>query len=214
MQSQSWLPVVLGFVMGMRHAFEPDHLAAVGALSAGESKVRRLTQLGGLWGAGHLSTVTLGVIILTTLRVTLRTQHLLWFELPVAFMLLALGASTFARTIGQRGSPTAVPPPARRPVSPLWWSYVAGLVHGLAGTGALVILVAGTFPDVMMGYAYVILFGTGAMLGMALITSVLAFPLSAVSRWPLASRGLTAVTGLYGILIAFTIFTQIMRAHG
>ncbi len=213
MLSQSWLPVVLGFVMGMRHAFEPDHLAAVGALSVGESKVRRLTQLGGLWGAGHLSTVTLGVIIVTTLRVNLRMQHLLWFELPVAFMLLTLSGITIAGTLGKRVSQTPAPGTASRPVRPLWWSYVAGMVHGVAGTGALVILVAGTFPDVTIGYVYVLLFGTGAMLGMALLTSVLAFPLRVVRCWPAATRGLTAVTGLYGIMVAFTIFAQITRSH-
>ena len=212
MDAHSWLSVVLGFGLGMKHALEPDHLVAVTTLMRGESGRGKLLRLGAFWGAGHLTTVALGVGLLTALRVTLRDEQLLLFETPVAVMLIGLGLWTLSTAFGRRGIPNKdrqLPQSAPRPS---WWSYAVGSVHGLAGTGALVIFVAATFPDMSSALLYVVLFGIGAMLGMALITSTLAYPLRALEGRPQLYRALTAGAGGLSVALGVGIFVELRRS--
>lgn len=210
MAAHAWIAVFVGFGLGMKHALEPDHLVAVTTLMRGESRRGKLIRLGALWGAGHLSTVALGVGILTALRVTLDAGHLLLFEAPVAAMLIGLGLWTLA-------SAMSVPSPNESRtinpglVRPAWWSYAVGSVHGLAGTGALVIFVAATFTDASMALSYVVLFGIGAMLGMALITSALAYPLRALQGRPMLYRVITASAGGLSVFLGASIVVALVR---
>lgn len=246
----------------MKHALEPDHLVAVATLVRGESRVWRLVKLGALWGAGHLSTVALGVAILTTLRVTVSAEHLVLFETPVAAMLIGLGGWTMLGAIATGGGPLAQyvshvhggahagapagahvgtsavagaaaqaaahghahaydagahgagdthqPPFAGRP-RPAWWSYAVGSVHGLAGSGALVMFVAATFPEPRMAVSYVVLFGTGAMLGMALITSTLVWPMRMMERRPMVLRAVTGVAGALSVMLGAGVVVEVVK---
>ncbi|MBL0172041.1 MAG: hypothetical protein IPP90_15215 [Gemmatimonadaceae bacterium] len=208
---------MVGFGLGMKHALEPDHLVAVSTLMRGESRRGRLMQLGALWGAGHLSTVALGVGILTALRITLVADHLVLFEVPVAAMLIGLGLWTLVGAAGQSGNDpnrSRHENAVRSSPRPAWWSYAVGSVHGLAGTGALVIFVAATFPDVPTAITYVVLFGVGAMLGMALITSTLAYPLRALEGRPTLYRMVTAGAGGLSVLLGVSIVIELVRMRG
>ncbi len=215
-----WISVVLGFGLGMKHALEPDHLAAVGTLMCGASQPGRvsgrLLRLGALWGAGHLSTVALGVGLLMALRVTIAADHLLLFETPVAVMLVGLGLWTIGSAItsgGHRHASNAT----RRGAGPIalsrpaWWSYAVGSVHGMAGTGALVIFVGATYPDLSSALTYVLLFGVGAMLGMAMLTGALAVPLRALHARPRAYRLVTAGAGGLSVYLGVSIAVELVR---
>jgi cytochrome c biogenesis protein CcdA len=181
----------------------------------GESRRGKLLRLGAFWGAGHLTTVALGVGLLTALRVTLEDDQLLLFETPVAVMLIGLGLWTLVTALGPR--PT-IPNKDRQSLGmqstprPSWWSYAVGSVHGLAGTGALVIFVAATFPDFSSALIYVVLFGVGAMLGMALITSTLAYPLRALEGRPRLYRALTAGAGGLSVVLGLGIVVELRRS--
>ncbi len=223
-----WISVALGFGLGIKHALEPDHLVAVSALMCRESQPDRASErlldgtsgrmlrLGALWGAGHLSTVALGVGLLVALRVTVPVDHLLLFETPVAAMLIGLGLWTIIGALTSAGH-DHVGDAHHRSVAPVrlsrpaWWSYAVGSVHGLAGTGALVIFVGATYPDLASALTYVMLFGMGAMLGMALLTYALAAPLRALHDRPRVYRLVTAGAGGLSVYLGVSIVFELAR---
>jgi high-affinity nickel-transport protein len=204
----------VGFLLGMRHALEPDHLAAVATLVHGDRRrAASLLALGATWGLGHTLAIAGFGGLLLALRFTLPLAAQRLLELGVASMLLWLGARGLVR--GYRLARAAGPlhehggalhahgeghhahvhiGPFALGLRPL----LIGLIHGLAGTGALTALVLATFQDLPSGLAYLGSFGLGSLLGMALVTFAAGAPLLRLR----SSRGQSALlsaTGLFSL---------------
>jgi high-affinity nickel-transport protein len=163
--SGSQLPLLLGFVLGLRHALDPDHLAAMGTIVSRERSLSRAALQGGLWGLGHtasLLAVGLGVILIGA---PLPASWSRWFELAVAAMLIVLGVLTLVR----RRADSPASPGARRPV-------LVGLMHGLAGSGALTIFVLASIRSPWVALVTIAIFGMGSVGGMMLLSGLLALP--------------------------------------
>jgi hypothetical protein len=157
--------LAIGFLLGMRHATDGDHVAAVSAIASGERSIARAMRIGAAWGLGHSATLFLvgGAIILFGLTVPPRLG--LAFEMLVALMLIGLGGWTLSgRRIGHSHSFT-------RPIA-------VGFVHGLAGSAFVALLVLAAIPGWVAQLAYLALFGLGTVGGMALITAGIAVPVS------------------------------------
>lgn len=168
------LPIAFAFLVGMGHAFEPDHLIAVSTLVARHDSRLLAVKDGLYWGLGHTTTlVVFGGILLGT-RLTL--QHSNYFEAAVGAMLLLMGLSRLTNKAYYRKGP--MPARYRRSTA-----YAVGLVHGLAGSGALVLLVMGSVPNVWLGVAYLLLFGLGSVLGMLGATSLMSVPFTQRMRF-------------------------------
>lgn len=192
---------LLGLIVGAKHAFEPDHLAAVCTVVTDPRGARRGHWIGAAWGAGH----TAALVAVGAVALVLRTELPEWlssaFELAVAGMLLVLGVRgvVLASRLGKQGAEfthrhgdtehTHAGPTdhihaahltlARRP-------FLIGMVHGLAGSGALTALAVAASPTIGGGVAYILLFGLGSVAGMALITGAVGVSLS---RWVRSARG-------------------------
>jgi hypothetical protein len=200
----------LGSLLGMRHALEPDHLAAVSTLVSRERSGIRAALLGVCWGLGHtLSLVVVGAL-LVALRAEMPAAVSDLFELLVAFMLVALGfrAIVHAARQGAEGptrvhrhgrlvhSHAGVPAHvhigvwtlARRPL-------LVGAVHGLAGSGALTALVLATLPTTTARLAYMALFGLGSTVSMAALSGLLGWPLARLGTHHLVARGVSLIVG-------------------
>jgi high-affinity nickel-transport protein len=163
----SFLAVLaLGFLLGVRHAADPDHVVAVSTIVTRSRSVGRAATVGALWGAGHTATILLvgGAIILFKLTITPRIG--LAMELAVAAMLIALG---LVNLLGKAPASDA----AFAPVRPV----MIGFVHGLAGSAAVALLVLTTIADPRWSLAYLLVFGVGTVVGMMLITAAIAVPL-------------------------------------
>lgn len=196
-----------GSLLGMRHALEPDHLAAVSTLISDERSSYKAAWLGACWGLGHtLALVAVGAVLIV-LRAELPASVASLFELFVAVMLIVLGirAMVQAARLGPAGPVHAhhhgtrvhahaagaahvhigARTLARRPL-------IVGAVHGLAGSGALTALVLATLPTTAAQLAYMGLFGLGSMVGMAALSGVLGWPLARLS----AHRGLARLVSL------------------
>jgi high-affinity nickel-transport protein len=162
----SLLLLALGtsFVLGMRHATDPDHIVAVTTIAAQERSLRRAAAVGALWGVGHTLTILVvgGAIVLFKLAFTPRLG--LSLELAVAVMLIVLGVLNLF-DVRFRPSPLA----AARPV-------LVGVVHGLAGSAAATLIVLPLIPDPRWAVVYLLVFGVGTIAGMALMTVVIAAP--------------------------------------
>jgi hypothetical protein len=187
----AWL---LGLVLGARHAFEPDHLAAMATLVSTE---RRSALLGALWGVGHTATLlgVGGALVIGRGRMPDPLADL--FELLVAAMLLVLGArSLFWASRHHHVQPSKRAGLPRRP-------FFVGMAHGLAGSGALTALALAAMPSVATALVYLVLFGLGSVAAMSLASGMLGWPLARILRSDRASRvvasvagGLSVVTGL------------------
>src|SRR4051794_27285934 len=130
---------LLGFANGLRHALEPDHLAAVSTVVAGERSAKASVRYAASWGAGHAAMLVLAAGALHLMRAQLTETVSDILELVVAVLLVGLGIRGLAKV---RAVPHAhahahsfSPLVARRPLARL--PFAIGLVHGLAGSGAL-----------------------------------------------------------------------------
>jgi len=215
--------LLLGLLLGMRHAMEADHLAAVATLATRSGSLAQTVRQGAAWGVGHTLTLMLfgGVVLALGFAVSSHTSLML--ELAVGFMLLALGADVLLRLRRarmhfhmhghldgeahfhahshhreQRHDP-AIHQHHHRVGFPTR-ALLVGMVHGLAGSAALVLLSLEAVKSVFWGFVYIAVFGIGSILGMALLSAVIAVPLRLSARYlTWAHGGLSAIVGLANI---------------
>ncbi|HEX4684693.1 MAG TPA: hypothetical protein VH277_18390, partial [Gemmatimonadaceae bacterium] len=154
--------LLVGFVLGMRHATDPDHVVAVTTIVSDQPSLARASAIGALWGIGHSITIFLVGGALVAFRLVIPPRLGLAMEFVVALMLIALG------TLNLSGRSF----PARSTARPL----AVGFVHGLAGSAFIALLVVAAVPGVALGLFYLALFGVGTVAGMALITLAIALP--------------------------------------
>lgn len=224
----------LGFLLGMQHALEVDHIAAVSSIAARRSNVADIVKHGLTWGLGHTLTlfVFAGAAILLGHAIPEHVAKPL--EGAVGIMLVGLGAHLLWRVWRDRvhfhrhahsdgtqhihlhshANETA---PHRRDAHGhehrfRWRTLLVGLMHGMAGSAALLVLAVSQAASPVYGLLYVALFGIGSMLGMGALSIVIAVPLAVSARgltW--ANRGLQIAVGLITIAIgAATIHTTLL----
>ena len=163
------LSLLFAGLIGFGHAFEADHLLAVSTLVSKSKSTRELAGNGFIWGLGHTSTIFLIGLLLIVFNVQGLKNYFEYFELLVAFMLIALGIIRFFKDRSQQE--VAFGGNRRRE------AYGIGLIHGLAGSGALVLLVLTDLDGKLNALSYLLLFGLGSALGMSFAASVLRIPI-------------------------------------
>lgn len=187
--------LALGFLLGMRHATDPDHVVAVATIVSRRTGVWRASAIGALWGIGHTATLFLvgGAILLFELAIPPRLG--LGLEFVVAVMLVVLGVRNL---VGHDHGHDHGGHDATRPLA-------VGFVHGLAGSAFIAMLVLTRIGDPLVGLLYLLVFGAGTVAGMALVTASIAVPSAyAVARVGGARRHLRVAAGLASV--AFGLF--------
>ncbi len=157
--------ILLGALLGLRHATDADHVVAVTAIVARERRLARAAWIGALWGIGHTMTLVVVGGAIVAFRLVIPPRVGLGLEFGVALMLILLGYSNL-----RRGDVATEPEPRR--VRPL----LVGSVHGLAGSAAVALLVLATIRGTVAALAYLVVFGLGTILGMVVVTVILAAP--------------------------------------
>ena len=177
----------LGALLGMQHAFEPDHLAAVATLMTGERTSAKAAWLGAWWGLGHTLTLLAAGTALVVFRAEMPMPATMAFELGVVVMLVGFGG----RAVYQAAC-NAVPrrphsharPATPRPVDVDRWTLarplLVGALHGLAGSGALTALVVATLSSTAARLGYLALFGVGSTLGMVALSGLLGWQIARI----------------------------------
>jgi hypothetical protein len=161
--------LLIGFVLGMRHATDADHVVAVTTIVSDQPSLLRASAVGALWGIGHSITILLVGGAIVVFRVGIPPRIGLAMEFTVAIMLVVLGAVNLSgRQIASARSST-------RPL-------VVGFVHGLAGSAFVALLVVAAVPGAWLGLLYLALFGVGTIAGMGLITMAIAMPSALTAR--------------------------------
>jgi hypothetical protein len=201
---------LFGLVLGMRHALEPDHVAAVSTLVAERRRSSSGAVLGGFWGLGHTAALLAVTALLGAVGATMPARLATMFELAVAFMLIAIGIRSLVRARAA-GGPPATAAAGRRHWSFARRSLLVGLVHGLAGSGALTALIASRMPSPAGRLFYVALFGLGSVVGMTALSGVVGWPLSRIGRNPAVARILMIATGAFACGLGFVWGVPLVR---
>lgn len=229
MLTDATFAALVGILWGARHAFEPDHLAAVSTLAAGDSRGRSAWSLGALWGLGHSISLLALAGALALLEVAMPPAAARALEFGVAAMLLALGGRAVWRAFSEGGKGAArvhqhfgvahAHPAAPQHLHLRRWTVSArplwvGLLHGLAGSGALTALVLAELHSAAARLTYIALFGLGSTLGMALLTGLLGVSLSRFASAPRASRWLLFGAGLTSVVMGLVWGAQAASSTG
>ena len=249
---------LLGLLLGMRHATDPDHVIAVTTILSRERRLSVAARIGVVWGLGHTITVLIVGAAIIVFKIAIPTRLGLAMEFAVAIVLILLGVSAAANLVRKgasrmRGESSsdeglivhahehthdgtmhahphvhldahsevddamhhdhriatdALPSFAAR--RPLMRSFAVGLVHGLAGSAAIALLILSAIPSPMWATLYLAIFCVGTIIGMALITTAIATPFMVVSRQASWIRQ-TLVTGSgllsfgFGLFLAYQI---------
>jgi len=235
----------LGFFLGMRHATDADHVVAVSTIVSREKRIGSAAIIGGMWGLGHTVTILFvgAGIILFTLVIPPRLG--LSMEFSVGLMLILLGSVNlrgFKKQMDEASEPKAeagamvhdgngsLPHAHGAADSSVdfmdarfgrWKFYqlarplVVGLVHGMAGSAAVALLVLATLHNTHWAVAYLVIFGVGTIAGMMVITIAMASALRyAGSRSAWINRRLALATGFVSVAFGMFIVYQMGFAHG
>ncbi|MBL8962275.1 MAG: high-affinity nickel-transport family protein [Gemmatimonadetes bacterium] len=193
--------LVLGFLLGLRHALDPDHVVAVAAIVARHPSVVTAARVGALWGLGHSATILAVGGVIAWFRVSVAEGVAQALEFGVALMLVAIGVTNLRTTEGHHASPA-------RPA-------LVGMMHGLAGSAAVALLVLATVSDARQALAYLAVFGLGTIVAMTAVTAAMAVPLRAASdRLSSARRGLLAVSGWASIAVGLWLAVTLAMDAG
>ena len=200
--------LTIGLVFGLKHATEVDHVVAISTIVSRHKNVFHSALVGALWGAGHTASLLIVAAIVLSLRVAIPEVVSGWLELGVAIMIILLGISALRRALQQNAHvhvhqhdhdgqshthihfhenetqhEPALQSQHSHALSRLGLKPVLiGMMHGLAGSGALMLLVLAQISSSWLGFLYVATFGVGSIAGMLLMSGLIGLPFAFSSR--------------------------------
>lgn len=171
---------------GLTHAFETDHLLAISNIVSQRKNFFTALKDGIFWGLGHTSTILLVGLFMIAGKMNIEKKLFSWFEAGVGLMLITLSLYRISNFIRKQnktnGGKNTTPVHSHQHLAGGKHthnaSYGIGLIHGLAGSGALVLLAITQFQTTATGMGYLLIFGIGSVLGMLLAASLLFIPFS------------------------------------
>ena len=222
--------IAIGFFLGMRHATDPDHVVAVTTIVSQQRSAKRAALIGIFWGLGHTLTIFLVGSAIILFNVVIPVRLGLAMEFSVSIMLIVLGGWNLASFL------QAMPKPSehghahphshdsledlsirikRRSLYQLLRPLTVGIVHGLAGSAAVALLILATIRNARWAIAYLLVFGVGTIAGMMLITMSIASALHFVGdRFQIFGRRLALISGLISVAFGFVLAYQICVVQG
>lgn len=237
MDSSITAALAFGFVLGLRHALDPDHLVAVSTIVSEHKSVARSTLVGTFWGLGHTASLLAMGVVLLFLRASIPERIALWMEIPVALTLITLGVITTLRvtregdlrihshthahsetgmhahihihTQAEHSHQHRLFRVGRKP-------FVVGMVHGVAGSAALTLAVLTTIPSIALGMVYIAVFGIGSIGGMLMMSALIGLPFAATARrFSMINGRIRFVAGLFsiffGLMLAWNLLHEIWK---
>lgn len=187
--------LTFGFLLGLKHATEADHLAAVTTIVTERKSLFGSALIGGLWGLGHtVSLLAAGIfVLLLNFQISKQTERVL--EFCVGIMLVLLGLNVLRKILQggelhfhahKHGAHEHVHPHIHNqpdePHTHHGFSFspralIIGMIHGLAGSAALMLFIIPTIESRLTGFLYIVIFGVGSIVGMMLMSFLVGLPM-------------------------------------
>lgn len=235
--STIWL-LVLGFGLGLKHAIEADHLAAVSTIVSERKSVWSASLVGGLWGIGHTISLFIAGVLVIIFRFEISDRLALALEFCVALMLVALGINSLRKVaragqihlhmhrhgnrlhahphlhdesaIHNHGHNENTETHTHHDIAFKARPLIVGMIHGLAGSGAVMLLVLSTISSRPVGLTYIFIFGIGSIGGMMLMSILIGLPIQLTAnrfKWvEWTVRGGSGLLSLgFGLFLAYDI---------
>jgi sulfite exporter TauE/SafE len=201
MEASLYAAFGLGLILGIKHALDADHLIAVSTIVSEHQSLKWASLIGAFWGLGHTVTLFVVGLLVIGLRLTIPLRVALGLEFLVALMLVVLGGNILWRSFrveklhlhahahnpeththfhfhGEPEESHTHPHPFKSMRKP----FFVGMVHGLAGSAALMLLVLTTIPSPLAGLVYILIFGFGSVGGMLVLSSLIGLPFVLTAR--------------------------------
>jgi len=219
---------LVGITIGFQHALEPDHIASITTQVVKMKKTKnssygfiknslRTSVLGAMWGAGHTSTILILGILVAGFSLTIPEKIFNGLELGVGIMLIYLASTMILKKKSltkhihphthDNGITHIHAHTHKKNHVHGHRSYLIGCIHGLAGTGAIVVLISSTLPSFDSSLSFILLFCFGSMIGMSLVSGLIGTPLAILSKKPkmfnLLRYSICAVTTVIGVSIIY-----------
>ena len=223
--------LAIGFALGLQHATEADHLAAVSTIVSEKKSLLTAAIVGGFWGVGH--TISLFVVgsLVIFLKVQISETVEARLEAIVGGMLILLGINALRKLFtaskthvhkhehGEREhlhihSHRDETETSHHRFSPR--SILIGMVHGLAGSAALMLLILPTIPSPIVAMVYILIFGIGSVGGMMAMSFLIGLPLYfTANRFDVLNKGIRLCAGVFSLgLGAFIVYEKLfLSAH-
>jgi cytochrome c biogenesis protein CcdA len=199
-QTMEFTPLLLASVVGFTHAFEADHLVAVSSIVTRRNSPLLAIKDGIYWGLGHTSTILLVGTVILLGRIAFEESDFRYFEAGVGVMLIVLGMYRLFK-LYKTPQITLHTHPHPNPKD-FKLAFGVGLVHGLAGSGALLLTVLAATKSTVTGLIYLVIFGVGSIVGMMLAAGVFSLPYSEkILNNKTISMALTVLSSLLCIVL-------------
>lgn len=228
-QLSTFSVLVIGFVLGLQHATEADHLAAVSTIVSEKKNLFTASLVGGLWGVGH--TISLFVVgaFVVSLKFQISESVEAKLEACVGAMLILLGANALrklfqaskvhvhshehdgSRHVHIHTHESGANETSHHRLSPR--SVIIGMVHGLAGSAALMLLVVPTISSSLIALLYILIFGIGSIGGMMAMSFLIGLPFHfTAGRFDVLNKGIRLVAGVFSFCLGLSIVYEKLLA--
>jgi len=204
-----------GLLLGLEHAFEADHIAAVSTLVSKHKNLKRSTILGAFWGLGHTTTLFIAGLLVLVLKITIPEKIALALEFLVGIVIMFLGLAVIRDLLLKKEFALRRAPDGQRHarhgrLHQSHESFIVGLIHGMAGSAALMLLVLSTIPSLALGIIYILVFGLGSMIGMALAAALMSLPfIFTAQRFSSWNTGIRYAIGIFSLLFGAFLMIKI-----
>lgn len=233
MESTILATLLFGLVLGMQHALDADHLVAVSTIVSRNRNPLKAGLVGMFWGIGHTATLFLAGLAVIIFRLTIPDRLALSMEFLVGIVLVTLGAQILwqfrirkvhVHRHDHDGEPESHlhfhshadnPEHRHRHFTNRRKSLLVGMIHGMAGSAALMLLVLSTITSPWEGMAYILLFGGGSITGMMAVSMLIGLPFALSSRrFTMLNSGIRFAAGALSIGLGLLVMFEIGFAEG
>lgn len=221
-QFLSDLPILAaGLILGIIHSFDLDHISAVSTIITKSNDFFKAIRMGTLWGLGHTATLLVIGVIIILFKLSIPEQLSLTFEFIVGVILVLLGLNVIKEILIKKGhfhkhNHNGKPhfhfhyhnkfKSHSHDHAPLYM----GIIHGIAGSAALMVLVLYTIQSFWIGILFILIFGFGSIIGMTIACSVIYFSLLISSKFSNINYFINFFIGSFSILLGFHIIIRVV----
>lgn len=219
--------LALGFLLGVKHALDADHVVAVSAIVSENKSLLKSSLVGTFWGIGHTAMLLVVGLLVLLFKVTIPEKVAMGLEFGVGIMLVILGGLVIRNLVREKYHlhkhthddeqhlhlHSHAETDAHQHEHRFAFGYkslAVGMLHGLAGSAALMLMILPTIQSVLQGVLYILIFGAGTVSGMMIISALISMPfLYAQKSLPVFNFGIRAAAGGISVLLGVILMVGI-----